>query len=250
MEGRCEAVSDRLTTLRELVGMCLKEKLKSDGMTRTEIKELTDYVLDNSSLRLTDTDIEIIEGNKFGVGEDNKDRIFTVPRFIAFKYSKTDAAKYFLNNECKKWYLYTFSSFDRLIDALTFNVNNKDTLILIDGEIIGYDVRPRDAFGYDVYFDKAIYSLTYVLEDRVQQEFFESNKELIDKIMVLVGQEAENIKVYDLITQEFKYFEVSKNIYTNREKEDIPKDFEELGIIWVLEKDEAFEEDKEWGDSF
>lgn len=234
-------LSKRETTLRQLVFMCLKEKLKNDGMTRTELHELTDYVLDNSTLELSADNLELYEGNMFGVGNENKDKPLTIPRFLAFTYSRATAFKFFLRDKKKSWSLDTFSSFDNLPSSLIFQ--GEDVILLIDGEIVGYKVKNgEDVYMNDVVFDKDIYSISCVLEDEEHEEFLRSKRDLETRVIELVEQKAKSLNIENLITGEDKFFEIRKNVYTNRMSK--PEDFDALDIIWVREvEDDDFEDE-------
>jgi hypothetical protein len=78
----------RETTLRQLIYSCVKEATKSEGLIRSEIHELTEYILNNSVLELTTERLHLTEGNSLGIGKSNKDRKITVPRFMSFNFNK------------------------------------------------------------------------------------------------------------------------------------------------------------------
>ena len=54
----------RERTLRQLIFEAVKVSLKQEALTKTEIHELTDYILDNSILELSAEKISLVEGNR------------------------------------------------------------------------------------------------------------------------------------------------------------------------------------------
>jgi len=238
----------RETTLRQLIFMCLKEKLKEEGLTRTELHDLTDYILNNSTMGLTAENIELCEGNRFGVGDENKDKTLTIPRFLGFNYSKTNAYDFFSDNKKKSWRLHTYMSFDNLMSALSFQ-GVDGTIIIIDGEIIDYNRKMadnQDYIGYDVIFDTNIYKVSCFLEDKEYEEYFRSKKQLESRVIELVEKKADEISILNKITNEYMYFEINKNIYTNRDIISKSEDFNQMGLMWVRDVDD--EDDEDWGE--
>jgi hypothetical protein len=231
-------MSKRETTLRQLIYHAVKEVTKEEGLLRSEIHTLVEHILNNSVLELTTERLHLTEGNFFGVGENNKDRRLTVPRFISFSFKKQSLFD-MLNKQGRTWELRTYSDFDDLERALTCELDEQ-LIAIVDGEIVEYQKVGHNTWGWEIIWGCDAYIVTYVSEDMEQKEILRSKLQLQNRILQLVAEEAEGIQAYNLLSGEKIDFLVRKDIYTTK----LTKTADGLWFTWcndMREDDEAEE---------
>lgn len=217
------------TTLRQLVYKAVKESTIADGLTRLELHEYTDYILDHSILERKSDYLTLRAGNLMGVGEENKDRTFNAPKFLTFSISKSIAYDFFTNNNSgKTWCLNTYYSFKELEDKLIFDDN---VTILINNYVRHYS---------DGEWDFDAYRVTYEIEAVEEEEVYRSKRKVEERIKELLKQKADCIFVTTTTDLETHHFVVNKTIYSTMDN----KVESLLNIEWVQcfvkDEDELF----------
>lgn len=227
----------RETTLRQVVYAAVKKSLKQDGLTRTEIHELTDYILDHSSIDLSAKKICLTEGNYFGIGEHNKDRVFNLPRFVTFEFMKASAFDIINNNKGKTWRLKSHDTFEDLENYLTYSMHDKP-VVFVDGTITEYELMGTKNWGYEVNWIgcDAVFIITYVFNDKDEKELLNSRVKLQLKLIELVEEGAEEIQAYNIFAGESLQFKVQGTLYNSNQFNDYNK-----WLVWVT--DEADDEE-------
>ena len=214
------------TTLRQLVYKAVKEATMADGLTRPELHEYTDYILDHSVLERKADYLSLRAGNLMGIGEENKDRVFNAPQFLTFSINKSIAYDSFTDGSSKTWVMNTHDSFQGLEDMLLVGGN---VVIIIDNNI-----RHHSCDGWD--FDA--YSLTYEMEDVEEEEVYRSRRKVEERIKELVKQKADHIFVTTTPDLEIQHFIVYETVYSTIED----KGKELMNIEWV----HCFHDDRDW----
>jgi len=228
----------RETTLRQIVYSAVSIILKQDGLTRTELHELADFILDNSSLNLSAEKICLAEGNYFGVGEYNKDRGFALPRFITFELTRPSAFDIMNNNKSKTWRLRSHETFEELENYLTYSRQDQPA-VFIDGTHTEYNLMGTETWGYEVQWIgcDAVYIATYVLNNKEEKELINSKLQLQRKLIELVEQGAEEIQAYNVVQGENMPFKVQGVLYNSNQLKDNRK-----GLVWVTKNEDECED--------
>lgn len=216
----------RQITLRQLVTKLVDEVLKEEGALRSEKQALVEHILNNSTLELTADSIELKRGNYLGIGEENKDRILTIPRFMVFTFGVLDIFDTLRAKE-RTWQLKSLYSFKELEDAVRYqSVNKSKVIAILDGEILDYEVKKSSVadafggFGSEVVWETYVYKLTYLLQDQEIEEKFQNRESLETWIKHIVREGAEEIEVYHLIEDYKMSFTVTQVAYNTENKED------------------------------
>lgn len=241
--GKVVSGMGRETTLRQLVYMCNKEILKNEGMTRSELHDITNWVLNNAAIYDFTTDVvSITQGNSLGVGEENKDRPVKIPRFMIYELGSINAFDFINNRKDKKHFnLQSLKTFENLEDYLRHH-RTGDIVVIIDGEIVDFERVTTSAWYTEIVWDIDTHIVTYELEDKEEKEVLRSKKQLENRILELVEKFAVEIQAYDLVQGERLDFQVSDIVYRT-----IDDNKDKLGIMWVRDVDSDFEEDDDWG---
>lgn len=229
----------RETTLRQLIYNCNKELLKGQGLTRTELHELTTWVLSNAAIsKFTHDEVYILNGNPvLGVGLSNFDKEVKFPRYLSYELGKADIFN-MLSNTGKSFRLRSFDTFSELENYLTYATN--EVIIVIDGKIVEYEKRGKKNWGYEIIWGCDTYIITYVLDDMEQKEIIKSKLQLQNRLVILVQEGAKEIQAYNIIEGERVDFEVHKRVYTTR-----PTPIEEnLRLTWSKDINEEDEEEE------
>lgn len=219
-------MGERTTTLRQLITRLVDEVLKEEGALRSEKRDLVEYILNNSILELTADALELKRGNYMGIGNENKDKTLTIPRFMVFTFGVLDIFDTLRAKE-RTWQLKSLYSFKELEDAVRYqSVNKSKVIAILDGEILDYEVKKSSTadafggFGSVVIWETYVYKLTYLLQDQEVEEKFQSKESLEDWVKFIVRQGAEEIKVKHLIEDYDMSFTVTQVAYNTENKED------------------------------
>lgn len=214
------------TTLRQLIYTAVREATLADGLTRPELHEYTNYILNHSVLERKANYLSLRAGNLMGIGEENKDRVFNTPQFLTFSINKSIAYDFFTDGSSKTWVMNTHDSFQDLEDTLLIREN---VVFLIDNNIHLYSSE-----GWD--FDA--YSLTYEMVGVEEEEVYRSRRKVEERIKELVKQKADNIFVTTTPDLQIQHFIVYETVYSTIED----KDKELMNIEWV----HCFHDDRDW----
>jgi hypothetical protein len=80
----------KTTTIRNLLTITVTQALQKEHLLKSEVDELVEYILDNSTLTVSpDDNIDLHEGNSFGIGDSNKDRELQLQKYYVFSFTKT-----------------------------------------------------------------------------------------------------------------------------------------------------------------
>lgn len=215
------------TTLRQLVYKAIKEAIKDDGLTRQELHEYTNYILDHSVLEIKADYLSLKDGNLMGIGEENKDRAFNIPKLLTFSIKKSIAYDFFTNNNSgKTWIMNSYYSFKELEDKLIIDDN---VTIIINNYVRHYS---------DGEWDFDAYRVTYEIEAVEEEKVYRSKRKVEERIKELSKQKADCIFVTTTPDLETYHFVVNKTIYSTIDN----KVEGLLNIEWV----QYFFKDEDW----
>ena len=228
----------RETTLRQLIFEAVKVLLKQEALTKAEIHDLTDYILDNSILELSAEKISLAEGNYFGIGEYKKDRTFILPRFVTFELTRPSAFDMLNFDKSKTWKLRSHNTFEELETYLTYLVHVKP-IVFIDGSQTEYELEGKESWGYEVKWIgcDAVYVVTYVSNGINERELINSKIQLQRRLIELVEQDVKEIQAYNVIQGNNLPFEVRGSLYSSDKAQD-----KEPCLIWCTNTNEETEE--------
>lgn len=227
----------RETTLRQLIYKCNKEILKEEGMTRSELHAVTNWVLNNAAVsKFSADDIYITDGSYIGVGENNKDRTLTLPRFMTYEFGKLDFFTFIENNK-RNFKLKSYRSFEELETFLIYATTK--VVVIIDGEIVEYERVGHNNWGWEVVWGKDTYIITYILNDYDEKEICKSKVQLKNRILWLIEEGAADIVAYNIVEGKSLEFVINRTIYSTKPSAD-----DEPGLLWLSEQDFDDEEEE------
>lgn len=236
----------RTTTLRQLLAKLVDKVLSEEGALRSEKQALVEHILNNSILELTADALELKRGNYMGIGEENKDRMLNLPKFMFFSFGYMDIFDTLKGRE-RSWMLKSVYSFKELEDVIRYqNVTRNEVIALVDGEIIDYEVRKADlpdafgGFGNIVVWETYVYRINYLLNDQEIEEKFQSKESLETWIKHIVREGAEEIKVRHLIEDYDMSFTVTQVAYNTDNSEDMGS-----WLLWQQRTSDTIEDDDE-----
>lgn len=234
-------VVGRETTLRQLIFKCNKELFKEQGLTRSELHDLTTYVLSTAAVsRLSENELFITDGNMLGLGVCNYDREITVPRYISYELGNLGVFE-LLGGKQKSYKLKSYNTFEELESCLTYSSNT--VVAIVDGEIVEYQKQGNNSWGWEILWGCDTYIVTYVAEDTEHKDVLRSKIQLQNKLLQLVAEEAEEIQAYNIVSGESLDFLVRKDIYCTTKKSS--KTADSLSLTWCSDMRDEDEDSEE-----
>lgn len=227
-------------TLRKLLKVVMPEILKDEHLLELQEDALIEYMLDYSSVVLNDKgNLELLYGNRLGIGSENKDKLITIPRFLIFEFRKANP----ISGESHKWRLASFENFKYLEEHLTFNIDfeNNRVAVLIDGELVGFDLKDTICsswqFALRPTWSTDILRLQITMNGEKIEETYNCKNAVEMRIIQLTREKADEIDVYSIPDQERLYFRVLGEIFKSVEKETDELmsliDRREAHLVWV-----------------
>lgn len=227
----------RETTLRQLIYKCNKEIFKEQGLTRSELQDLTTYVLSTAAVsKLTPDEMFITEGNMIGLGVCNYDRKISIPRFIVYEFGNLGVFE-LLGGKQKSYKLKSAATFDELENYLIYSTNS--VAVVVDGEILKYQKVGDKGWGWEIVWSCDTYIITYISEDLEQKEILRSKQQLQTRLLQIVVEGSTEIQAYNILSGERLDFIVRKDIYTTK----ATNGADGLCLIWCKDMREDDEEE-------
>ena len=236
----------KMTTLRKLIHTGVVKALEQEHLLQNQLESLVEHILDHSSIIYTeDGSLTLMYGNSLGIGNSNKDRLITLPKYTIFEFKKANH----LTGTSHKWRLYTVPTFSELEQQIMYNAD-ESAIVMIDGEIVGFKVEKEDAngnsffvSGYHTIWGLDVYRLTYSMDSEQIEETLECKKKMEFRILQLLKDGATGIIAYNILDDIRLPFAVSSGIvYTsveNTKTANIPSLVsQEPRIYWEVQVDE------------
>ncbi len=232
-------------SLRQLLDKILKHLLTDEGLLISERISLREHILSNSCLQLSADSILLQQGNFMGVGgNEEKDRVLVLPRFMSFEFGVQDVFDIVSNKE-RKWRLISYSGIKALEDGLAYieSSTKKKVVALVDGEIVDFEVKSsayKDTFGSwtnIVNWEINVYKVSYIMDDKELEEIFSNRDSLEMWIKHIVRKGAKQIKVTNLIEGYEMGFTVNVIAYNSNDNNDSG-----AWLIWQQQKHEVEDE--------
>lgn len=80
----------KTTAIRMLLTVAVIQAFQQEHLIKSEVDELVEHILNNSAIIVTpDDNIDLKEGNLFGIGETNKDKELEVQKYYVFSFTRT-----------------------------------------------------------------------------------------------------------------------------------------------------------------
>jgi hypothetical protein len=184
-------------------------------------------------------------GNYAGIGENNKEKKLTIPRFVTFAFGKLDIFSV-LESKTRTWKISSYSSFDELEDSLKYQSADRKMIVLVDGEVLDYTVDSqceRDSFGdwmRSVSWQADIFKVFYTEEGIEKEEKFCDRFVLEKYIKDIVRKGAKEIKVFNIIEDKGLGFSVTGTLYNTDDMDDT-----NTWLIWSKHDPDDLVEDEE-----
>jgi hypothetical protein len=236
--------------------MVMPEILKDEHLLESQENEFIEYMLCNSHVILTNKgSLEFVYGSILGVGDNNKDKPITLPRFMLFEFRKANP----ISGESHKWKLGSFESFADLEEHITFNIDFESNRVaaLIDGVLVGFEMKDTICspwqFGLRPTWTTDVLKLEITMKGEKIEETYNCKNAVEMRIIQLTREKAEEIDVYSIPDDERLYFRVLGELFKSVEQETdglmalldrrethvvwLPKDYEE-GPNWAIPCDE------------
>lgn len=218
----------KMTTIRELLTIAVRQALKKEILLKSEVEELINQLLDNSNLTVSPNySIDLHQGNIFGIGTSNKDRELPIAQYILFTFTKSTNIDIVAPSEwSRSWSLKSFHSFQQLESFITCNYDNNIYMaVLVNGEpfnfeILEYkeknkDINAREPVYQEVLWESQIYKLSYKCDRKQFEELFNSKQTLENHLIDQVNKDADCIRVFNTLDNHHIGFRVVASIYSS-----------------------------------
>ena len=216
-------------SLRQVLNIFINKVMEEEEvLLRSEQHKIVNHILDNSVLKLSSEKVELFRGNYLGIDKYGRDRELRLPRFMIFSFSKIDESSY-TNNAKRTWHLQSFIRFEELESALSL-FDLKGSLVMIDNEIVDYELCDRGGYSDVVRWGRDIYKISYLLDDKEHREVF-NNKEALEIYMcVIARKQILEMTVHHLISNRNLNFRITDDIYTTQEDKNTG-----CKVVWIEE---------------
>ena len=239
---------EKKTTLRELMKMMVPEVLKEEHLLEEQQNSLVEFMLDNSHVIYEKGKLSLLYGNTLGVGIDNKDKPITLPRFMIFEFRKANP----ITGASHKWRLTSFDTFMEMENHLAINVDyeNNRVAVVMGNEIVKFEMTPTylasswQIVNFPVW-EENYYKLEVKQKGEVIEEFCNCKNAVELRILQLIRDGAEDIKVYCIPDDKRLYYRVLGELFSSVEDAPLkPQTATEARILWITKE----EEDTGWID--
>ena len=236
----------KTTTIRKLLTVAVTQAFQQEHLIKTEVDELVDYILNNSTIIVTpDDNIDLKEGNFFGIGETNKDKELEVQKYYVFSYSRTRIVDFHSSwvqavNITRSWRLVSMPDFQRIEDYIRSNSDDNTYItVLVHAEPLSFTVVRNTGVVDDIWnqkckdiqWEKSVYKLSFKQNGKGQEETFNSKGSLEDRMLQLISVNAEKLRVFNLIdSNKHLGFRVAGNVYQSGGKPEVTE--RNVSIIW------------------
>lgn len=211
-------------SLRQVLNIFINEVMRkrNELLLRDEQHKIVDFILDNSSLKLTTNYVELTAENYLGVDEYNRDKPLRLPRFLSFDFIILDE-----DNLKRSWYLRSYSSFEEL-ENLLYDSNNVDRLVMIDNEIVNYKVE-RNNFKNILRWSQDVYRLFYIKDDLDCEILYNNKFDLEIHMCVAARNKYKDLSIYNLISEQYLHYSIIETTNSQRSKAGTCK------VSWALD---------------
>ena len=227
----------KTTTIRKMLTEAVKQALQQEHLLKSEQDELVEYIMDNSTIAVSPNDeIDLYEGNCFGIGDTNKDRELQTPKYCVFSFTRSRVV-YFHSRWVQAvslmrcWRLLSMPDFQRVENYIRSNYDDSTYIaVLVDAEPLNFVVsKDADTDGdiwtlvcSNIHWSKPTYKLSYKKDSRVYDESFSSRSSLESRILQLIAENADCIRAFSIVDNNKHIgFRVSGNVYQSGGKPEI-----------------------------
>lgn len=199
-------------TVEALVKTAIGQVFKEQHLFPNEMKSLTGHILDNSSLEVTkEGNINLVSGNIFGIGEENKHKELEQKHFYIFNFTPSYVREnpYGVDIQfLRTWNLRNVKSFQEIERYISTQMMPQTKFVVIlDGKPLGYRVENTNpetmSFVLQEYikiiWERPVYQVRYEQSGVSQEESFCSKKDVEEFVLKIFQKGAYDVFVYSLL---------------------------------------------------
>lgn len=229
-------------TLKKLIDSVVAG-LNREYLSPQEQAKISSFIIDNSTLSVSKTQISLESASLLGIGRDIIDKSIPDYSFITFFWGDLDPDDTQPSSglPVREWSILshrTLCSMEMLLIARADNDNNftdGEMVALVDGKLANYEVKSEplntDASlnrQYIEWVDIEPYQINYIADTQHITEHYSSQYQTELRVLQLLRDKAKEIHVYESITERELHFSVTQNVYDTRP---LPGDTD-LNIMW------------------
>jgi len=204
----------KTSTIRKSLTVAVTQAFQKEHLIKSEVDELVEYILNNSTISVSpDDNIDLKEGNIFGIGETNKDKELEVQKYCIFSFTRTRIVDFHSSwvqavNMIRSWRFVSMPDFQRVEDYIRNNSDDNTYIaVLVYAEPLDFTVIRNTGVADDIWtpkckdvqWGKVVYKLSYKQNGRGQEETFNSKVSLENRMLQLISDNAEKLRVFNLI---------------------------------------------------
>lgn len=230
-------IAMKTTTIRKLLTIAVPQALQQEHLLKSEVDDLVECILNNSTLTVSpDDNIDLHEGNTFGIGDSNKDRELQLQKYYVFSFTKTRLVDFHSSwvhavTMTRSWRLVSMPDFQRIESYIRQNYgNNTYIAVLVEAEPLEFTVVNDANTEADIWlsvckeikWDTPVFKLSYKLAGGVYEEKFNSRELFENRIVQLIAKDAECLRVFNIIDgNKHLGFKVAGDVYLSGGKPEI-----------------------------
>lgn len=137
----------KTTTIRKLLSVAVTQGFHQEHLIKIEAVELVEYILNNSTISVSpDDNIDLKEGNIFGIGDTNKDKELEVQKYYVFSFTRTRIVDFYSSwvqavNMTRSWRFVSMPDFQRIEDYIRSNSDDNTYIaVLVGAEPLDFTV--------------------------------------------------------------------------------------------------------------
>lgn len=231
-------------TLKELIETAVAG-LKREYLSLQEQAKIVNFILDNSTLSVTQTLLAVESASLLGIGSDIASKPIPSYKFITFFWGDLDPdVQPEAGLPAREWFILSHRNLDQLERMLIVRAyDDKDNdflkgemVVIINGILQEYKVESEPlgkgevglAREYIEWVEIEPYKVTYAMGTEDLTETYKSQYQAELRVLQLLRDKARGIHVVETITDRELHFSVSQNVYDTRP---LPED-SDLNIMW------------------
>ena len=231
-------------TLKKLIETAVSG-LKQEYLSPQEQAKIANFIIDNSTLSVTQTLLAVESASLLGIGSDIASKSIPTYKFITFFWGDLDPdVQQEAGLPAREWFILShrnLEQLERMLIVRAYDDKDNDFLkgemvVLINGILQEYIIESeplgKGAAGLSREYIEWVgiepYQITYAMGTEDLTETYSSQYQTELRVLQLVRDRAKGIHVIETLTDRELHFSVSKNVYDTRP---LPGDTD-LNIMW------------------
>jgi hypothetical protein len=230
-------------TLKKLVETAVAG-LKREYLSPQEQSKIVNFILDNSTLKVTTKALELESASILGIGKDIAEKQIPDYNFISFFWSDLDLETESIEGlPAREWFLVSHRNLEHtemMLLVRDHDDNDNDFLkgemaVLINGNLQEYKIEsiPLNSDGsltreYVEWVNVKPYQITYAMGTEDLTETYKSQYQAELRVLQLLRDKARGIHVIETLTDRELHFSVNQTVYDTRPLVDDC----DLNIMW------------------